>query len=72
MINEEQSDAAPKKLPADVTPPLQRLAEVRLQEGFSQVNMARRLGVNRSVVSQQEDATADLPLSEDSTVGKKC
>jgi len=64
MIDEEQADAAPGKFSAEPAPQLQRLAEVRQQQGFSQHNMARRLGVERSVVSQQEEATADLPLSE--------
>jgi len=42
---------------------MHRLAEVRRQQGLSQRNMARRLGVDLSVVCQVEQEAADLPLS---------
>ena len=42
---------------------MHRLAEVRRQQGLSQRNMARRLGVDPSVVCQIENEAGDLPLS---------
>jgi transcriptional regulator with XRE-family HTH domain len=43
--------------------PLHRLAVVRRQQGVSLRNMARRLDVEASQVSLQEQETTDLPLS---------
>ena len=43
--------------------PLQRLAEVRKQQGMSLRTMARRLGVDVATVIEQEQETADSPLS---------
>ena len=42
---------------------LHRLATVRRQQGVSLRNMARRMNVDMSTVRQQEEETADLPLS---------
>jgi len=42
---------------------LHRLAEVRKQQGISPRNMARRLNVDITTILQQEEETADLPLS---------
>jgi transcriptional regulator with XRE-family HTH domain len=42
---------------------LHRLSTVRRQQGISLRNVARRLNVEMSVVRQQEEETADLPLS---------
>ncbi len=63
MIDEEPTDATPSKPPTGAAPALQRLALVRNQQGFSQRNMARRLGVDQNVVSQQEEESADCPVS---------
>jgi transcriptional regulator with XRE-family HTH domain len=43
--------------------PLHRLAAVRKQQGISQRNIARRLGVDVATVCEQEHESADLPLS---------
>ena len=43
--------------------PLHRLAAVRKQQGISQRNVARRLGVNVTVVCEQEQEMTDLSLS---------
>jgi transcriptional regulator with XRE-family HTH domain len=43
--------------------PLHRLAAVRKQQGISQRNIARRLGVDVATVCEQEQEMADLPLS---------
>src|SRR4029077_12531721 len=43
--------------------PLHRLATVRKQQGISQRNVARRLGVDVSTVCEHEQEEADLPLS---------
>jgi transcriptional regulator with XRE-family HTH domain len=43
--------------------PLHRLATVRKQQGISQRNVARRLGVDAATVNEQEQEEADLPLS---------
>jgi transcriptional regulator with XRE-family HTH domain len=43
--------------------PLHRLATVRKQQGISQRNIARRLGVDVATVCVQEQEAADLPLS---------
>jgi transcriptional regulator with XRE-family HTH domain len=43
--------------------PLHRLAAVRKQQGISQRNIARRLGVDVATVCEQEHEAADLPLS---------
>ena len=43
--------------------PLHRLAAVRKQQGISQRNIARRLGVDVAAVCEQEHEAADLPLS---------
>jgi transcriptional regulator with XRE-family HTH domain len=42
---------------------LQRLAEVRRQEGISRRTIARRLGIGLREVRAQEQESADLPLS---------
>jgi len=42
---------------------LHRLGEVRRQQGISQPNMARRLGLDLSVIRQQEQETTDLLLT---------
>ncbi len=59
----ENGAAVNKKNGNPAKRPLHRLAEVRRQQGLSQRNMARRLGVELSTVCQQEDEMADLPLS---------
>jgi transcriptional regulator with XRE-family HTH domain len=43
--------------------PLQRLAKVRKQQGMSLCTMARRLRVDVATVIEQEQETADPPLS---------
>jgi transcriptional regulator with XRE-family HTH domain len=43
--------------------PLHRLATVRIQQGISQPNVARHLGVETATVCQQEQEATDLPLS---------
>jgi transcriptional regulator with XRE-family HTH domain len=43
--------------------PLHRLGTVRKQQGISQRNVARRLGVDVTVVCEQEQELVDLPLS---------
>lgn len=43
--------------------PLHRLGAVRRLQGISRRAVARRLNVDINVVKQQEDETADLPLS---------
>lgn len=43
--------------------PLHRLATVRKQQGITQRNVARRLGVDVSTVCEQEQEDADLMLS---------
>jgi transcriptional regulator with XRE-family HTH domain len=43
--------------------PLHRLSAVRKQQGISQRNVARRLGVEVAAVCEQEQESADLPLS---------
>jgi transcriptional regulator with XRE-family HTH domain len=43
--------------------PLQRLALVRRLQGVSRRTMARRLNIEVEQLRQQENATADLPLS---------
>jgi transcriptional regulator with XRE-family HTH domain len=43
--------------------PLHRLATVRKQQGISQRNVARRLGVDVSTICEQEQEDADLMLS---------
>jgi transcriptional regulator with XRE-family HTH domain len=43
--------------------PLHRLATVRIQQGISQRNVARHLGVDTTTVCQQEQEATDLPLS---------
>jgi transcriptional regulator with XRE-family HTH domain len=43
--------------------PLHRLAAARKQQGFSLINMARRLGVDVATVLEQEQETTDLPLN---------
>ncbi|HKD38034.1 MAG TPA: helix-turn-helix transcriptional regulator [Pirellulales bacterium] len=43
--------------------PLHRLSTVRKQQGISQRNVARRLGVDVATVNEQEQEEADLPLS---------
>jgi transcriptional regulator with XRE-family HTH domain len=43
--------------------PLHRLGAVRKQQGISQRNVARRLGVEVAEVCEQEQELADLPLS---------
>ena len=43
--------------------PLHRLATVRKQQGISQRNVARHLGVETATVSQQEHEATDLLLS---------
>jgi hypothetical protein len=43
--------------------PLHRLAEVRRQQGVSPRNMARRLNCDIAKIREQEEETADLPLS---------
>lgn len=43
--------------------PLHRLATVRRQQGISQRNIARRLNIDIATVRDQEEETADLPLS---------
>jgi transcriptional regulator with XRE-family HTH domain len=43
--------------------PLQRLAMVRRLQGTSRRTMARRLNIEIEQVRQQENSTADLPLS---------
>lgn len=42
---------------------LHRLGEVRRQQGVSRHNIARHLNIDLETVRQQEQATADLPLS---------
>jgi hypothetical protein len=42
---------------------LHRLGEVRRQQGVSPRNMARRLNCDISKIREQEEETADLPLS---------
>ncbi len=48
---------------ARAKPPLHRLATVRIQQGISQRNVARHLGVDTTTVCQQEQEATDLPLS---------
>ncbi len=48
---------------AGATQPLHRLATVRKQQGISQRNVARHLGVETATVCQQEHEMTDLPLS---------
>jgi transcriptional regulator with XRE-family HTH domain len=43
--------------------PLHRLATVRRQQGISQRNVARHLGVETATVCHQEQEATDLPLS---------
>jgi transcriptional regulator with XRE-family HTH domain len=43
--------------------PLHRLATVRKQQGITQRNIARRLGVDVATVCEHEQEEADLPLS---------
>lgn len=49
--------------PSDSTP-LQRIAEVRRQQGVSVRSAARRMGVSLEQVRQEESPQADLKLSE--------
>jgi transcriptional regulator with XRE-family HTH domain len=49
--------------PALNSRPLQRLAMARQQQGLSRRTVARRLNVDVNQVRQQEQETADLPLS---------
>jgi len=49
--------------PLSDAPVLQRLGEVRRQQGISQHNVARHLKINLAEVRRQEEPTADLPLS---------
>ena len=65
---EEESSGRETRDAADAfgaTPqrPLHRLATVRKQQGISQRNVARRLGVDAAAVEEQEQETTDLPLS---------
>jgi transcriptional regulator with XRE-family HTH domain len=50
-------------VPAADAQRLQRLAQVRRLQGISRRTVARRLNVEIEQVRQQEQATADLPLS---------
>jgi len=50
--------------PAQNQRPLHRVAEVRQQQGVSIRSAARRLGVTPEQVRQQEEATADMTLSQ--------
>lgn len=43
--------------------PLHRLSTVRMQQGISLRNVARRMNAEISVVRHQEEETSDLPLS---------
>jgi transcriptional regulator with XRE-family HTH domain len=47
----------------DANRPLHRLATVRKQQGISQRNVARHLGVETATVCQLEHEATDLPLS---------
>jgi len=49
--------------PVTIPGKLHRLSEVRQQQGVSHRNVARRLGLDIKTVRQQEQETADLPLS---------
>jgi transcriptional regulator with XRE-family HTH domain len=44
--------------------PMQRLAEVRRQQGISRRTLARRMHVDLSKIREQEDDTYDMPLSQ--------
>jgi transcriptional regulator with XRE-family HTH domain len=44
--------------------PLNRLAEVRQQQGISRRTIARRLNIDLATVREQESATADISLSQ--------
>ena len=44
--------------------PLQRLAEVRRQEGITRRTVARRLGLSLGQVEEQEDPSSDILLSD--------
>jgi transcriptional regulator with XRE-family HTH domain len=60
------TNAAPSQALAVVTVegrPLHRLASVRRLQGVSRRSMARRLNIEVQQLRQQEEATADLPLS---------
>jgi transcriptional regulator with XRE-family HTH domain len=50
-------------VPATVGQPLQRLAAVRRQQGFSRHTVAHRLNIEIEQVRQQESESCDLPLS---------
>ena len=50
-------------IPAATERPLQRLAEVRRQQGVSRRTVARRMGVEVEQIRRQELETSDLPLS---------
>ena len=49
--------------PPTNAPPLQRLAEVRRQQGLSRRAVARRMNVEIDEVRRQEEESADVPLS---------
>jgi transcriptional regulator with XRE-family HTH domain len=61
--NDECLRAAENVFDPSDSRPSHRLAAVRRQQGVSLKNMARRLGIDIAAVQQQEQATADLPLS---------
>lgn len=50
-------------VPKAASQPLQRLAQVRRNQGLSRRTLARRMNVDVELVRQQECETADLPLS---------
>jgi hypothetical protein len=54
---------APRSAARNDSKPLHRLAEVRRQQGVSPRNMARRLHCDIAKVREQEEESADLPLS---------
>lgn len=61
MTNSEASRGLP--IPAAAERPLQRLADVRRQQGISRRTVARRMNVEVEQVRRQELEAADLPLS---------
>jgi transcriptional regulator with XRE-family HTH domain len=62
---DQEIDSGPdvEQKPVIVPHKLHRLSEVRQQQGVSYRNVARRLGLDLKTVRQQEEETADLPLS---------
>jgi transcriptional regulator with XRE-family HTH domain len=61
--NSGREKRADDQVVIDSQRPLHRLAAVRKQQGISQRNIARRLGVDVATVCEQEHEAADLPLS---------